>query len=219
MYLKCCILWKGNGALLRGADGTRAGRWGWLTKGCRKWKEVKSGQKGQWRQGKVLREEPGPGLHKAWQHQAAASCLFLFLPSQKNEKNPREYLSQDKSLLSWPRMLVRSNKPALPSAKSSVGISGGTKRAKGRGALPRDSNTKLKTQVYQDIAFPDGRDYGQVKPILSKVRVKGTLFKILILVLFWSQRLWPIPQVYQSIQSILFPDLYRQLLRHSLDVY
>ena len=43
---------------------------------------------------------------------------------------------------------------------------------------------------------------------------------MLTLVLFWSQDLCPIPpQVPQSIQNILFPVLYRQLLGHSLDVY
>lgn len=88
-------------------------------------------------------------------------------------------------------MLVRSNKAALPSAKSSVGISGGIGRAKARGALPRDSNTKPKTQLYQDTAFPH-ENYGQVKPIPSKVRVKGTLFRILILELFFSQDPRPI---------------------------
>lgn len=48
--------------------------------------------------------------------------VFLFLPS-RGTKNPREYLPQDKSLLRWPRMSIKSNKTALLSAKSSVSLS------------------------------------------------------------------------------------------------
>lgn len=171
MHLKCCILWKGNEALLRGTNDTWARWWGWQQR------DAENGKGPNWPErtvetGKVLREEPIPGLHKAWQHQVAASCLFLFLPSQKNKKNSREYLSQDRSLLSWPRILVRSNKAALPSAKSSVGISGGIGRAKARGALPGDSNTKPKTQLYQDTAFPREEIMVKSSPFRAKSELK-----------------------------------------------
>ena len=69
-------------------------------------------------------------------------------------------------------MPVRSNKAALLSAKSSVGISGGTKRAKARGTLPRDSNTKLKTQVCQDIAFPGEEIMVKSNPFSAKSELK-----------------------------------------------
>lgn len=44
--------------------------------------------------GQALRAELAPGFHKAQQCLAAASCLFLFLPSQKRLEGPaREYLT------------------------------------------------------------------------------------------------------------------------------
>lgn len=52
-------------------------------------------------------------------------------------------------------------------------------RAKARRTLPRDSNTKLKPQDYQDIVLSDANT-GRVKPSgLGKVRLRGSLFRVL----------------------------------------
>lgn len=90
-------------------------------------------------------------------------------------------------------MSIKSNKTALLSVKSSVSLSQEEKtkkqKTKARKTLPRDSNTKLKLQNYQNTALPDEKT--KVKSNLhglSNVRVRETLFRILNnLVLFWSQ--------------------------------
>ena len=79
-------------------------------------------------------------------------------------------------------MSVGSNKAALLSAKSSVGLSWEEekKTAKVSGTLPRDSNTKLNLQDYQDTVLPEEEIKVKSNPFgLSKVRLKGTLFRIL----------------------------------------
>lgn len=81
-------------------------------------------------------------------------------------------------------MSVRSNKADLLSAKSSVALSREekekNKRAKARGTLPRDSNTKLKLQEYQDIALPDEEIKVKSNPsVLRKVSIRGSLFRTL----------------------------------------
>lgn len=73
-----------------------------VTKGCWKWEEVQCSQKEEWRQRKVLREEPvpGPGSTRLQPPVSSFSCL-----PRRGKKNPREPLSQDKSLLSWQECL------------------------------------------------------------------------------------------------------------------
>lgn len=87
IHLKCCLLWKGKDVPFRGTRHTslmlrlavRRPRWPARAVGM----------------GQALRAEPAPGFHKAQRCLAAASCLFLFLPSQKRLKDPpREYLQE-----------------------------------------------------------------------------------------------------------------------------
>lgn len=187
IHLKCCLLWKGKDVPFRGTWHMHL-----MLRLAVRWPRWPASAVGT---GQALRAEPAPGFHKAQRCLAAAFCLFLFLPSQKRlEGPPREYLSRDKSLMNWPRMPGRSNKAALLSVRSSCGYLRGGERSKARGTLPRDSNTKLKTQIYQDTALAD--EEITVKSNLfwpEQVRVRWASFRIWSPALFWGQGLWPIP--------------------------
>lgn len=76
--------------------------------------EVEKGSPAVWSQSRFPQSSAVPG-----------SCLpFPAFPEEVG-RTLREYLPQDKSLLSWPRIPVRSNKAAfLLSAKSSVCLPG-----------------------------------------------------------------------------------------------
>lgn len=98
----------------------------------------------------MARGRRGQGKALGWsQYQVSmkpsgARPSFSCLP-RRGKQGPGEHFTQDRRLLSQPRMSIRSNEAALLSAKSSGSYSGKkkkkNKRAKARGTLPRDSNT------------------------------------------------------------------------------
>lgn len=179
MNLKYHILWKGNEVPLRKTCSTWSRRWGWQWRDAKEQEEVPVAR-GRWGQGKAL----GWSQYQVSMKPSGARASFSCLP-RRGKQGPGEHFTQDRRLLSRPRMSIRSNEAALLSARSSGSYSGRekkkNKRAKARGALPGDSNTKLKLQEYhQDIALPDEEIKVKSNPFgPRKVRVRGSLFRTL----------------------------------------